>query len=172
MGFLACLHYAFWAVLLFFCRLKTFRLVKAQSAIVCLHVVEIRVIFTSPRLASSRRLCAIVIRVRTPSTFIVAMKPSTVARCAIANELLRRKKQTACDNTTRPRPDHLSQIGLLSVTFEETLAEITHLDSTEQLTEGHTHHLITSTAGHGGSGETTGVHLNASDKTSTGASRS
>jgi hypothetical protein len=159
MGFLAWLHYASRIVLLFFYRLRRFRLVKAQSAIVCPHIVEIRVIFISPR-SCDRRLCAIVIRVRTPSTFIAAMKPSTV-RCAITNELLRRRKQTACDNTIRYRPDHLNHVELLSVTFEEILADTTHLETDKQLPQVHAH---VSTAGQGCSAEATGVQSNASDK--------
>jgi hypothetical protein len=165
MGYLVWLYYTFRTVLLFFDRLRRFRLVKAQSAIVCSHVVELRVIFISPR---HRRLCAIVIRVRTLSTFIAAMKTSTV-RCAITNELLRRRKQTACDNTTRPRPDHLKHVELLSVTFEEILSDTTAPETDQQLPQVHAH---LSTAGQGCSAEATGVQSNASDKISTPASRS
>jgi hypothetical protein len=171
MGILAWLHYTFRAVLLLFGRLRSFRLVKVQSAIVCLHVVEIRVIFDSRR-PSHYRLFAIVTRVRTPSTFIAAMKPSAVARCATANELLRRRKQTVCDNTTRPRPNHLNHVELLNVAIEEILADTTHLDQNQQLTRVHVHNSIASTAGQSDSAEAIEVPSNASDKISSSASRS
>jgi hypothetical protein len=170
MGLITWLHYALRAILIVFSRLRVLRLVKVDSTIVCWHVVEIRVIFNLPRQPSDRRLCAIVIRVRTPSAFIAAMKPSTVARCAIANELLHRRKQTVCDDTTRPSPSH--HVELLSITFEEIVAERTHLEQKWQWTGRHAYSVIASPVERGDSSGATGAEVKASGKISTLASRS
>lgn len=128
MGLFVWLHYAFRAILLLFGRLQAFRFVKVHSAVVCWHIIELRVIFTSSRHPSDRHPRTLVISVRTPSALIAAMKPLTVARCAIVNELLRRKEQTIAENFTHPRPLHTK---LLTVAFEEVVADAIQTESKE-----------------------------------------
>jgi hypothetical protein len=118
MVYMVCFHYAFRLLLIIFTCLKSLRLVRVESAFVCCHGFLIRVIFTQPQQPLPR---AIVICVRTPSRLVASMKPSTIARCAIANEYLRRRKHPFCDVTNRTRLEH--HVELLSVTITHVQEE-------------------------------------------------
>lgn len=111
------LYYALRIVLYPFDRLELLRLVGVECGFVCCYVFSIRMLLTPPQQSPDGPLRAVAISVRTPYRLIAAMKPSTVARCAVANEYLRRRKQPCCDATNRGRPNH--HVKLLSVTFED-----------------------------------------------------
>lgn len=101
------LHYALRAALLQLDRLKEFKLVKVECSVSCTHVVEVRVIFTSAqqqRASKDSRGEALVIHIIPPQVARKkSMKPATVARCSMANEILRRRKQSGRESTRRPR---------------------------------------------------------------------
>jgi hypothetical protein len=156
-----------WALLLFLDRLRVSRLVRAESTIVCCHV-ELRVIFTSLRRPFNLRLRAVVIRVRIPSALIASMKPSTIARCAIANELLRRKNQTPCDKIVCPGSTSKHHINLLSISVEQLPVSEARSGKKQQraLEE------LPSTVQHGSSLDTTNVQTGAPANPSTPKSKS
>ncbi|CAO2652443.1 Nn.00g007260.m01.CDS01 [Neocucurbitaria sp. VM-36] len=129
MEYIARLHYAYRSLLLLFDHLKSSKLVKTECALVCCHVVELRVIFTTLQQPPNHCLHAVTLRVRIPTALAALaaiMKPLTITRCTIANEILRRRKQMECDNTHRPHLPSEQRTDLISISFEDTPAAKTH----------------------------------------------
>ena len=139
---------------------------KVESAIVCCHMVLLRLAISSPQQPPRLRLHAIVICVRTPSKRIALMKPSTVARCAVANEVLRRRYPPVCDKTTRPGLEH--RFELMSGLFEHTQTPETQGEQERHPATSYTQSLGLKTVGERCDAKTTDVPT--ADKTMTTAS--
>ena len=169
MVYIVWLHCALRILLLFFDRLKSLGLVIVELAAVCCHVFLIRVILTRPQQPPHHRLRAIAICVRTLSRLITIMKPLTVARYAIANEYLRRRKQRFCDAANRTPPEH--QVELSSTAIEQTPDKQT-TDAQAQPALDHVQSLVTSTANERCDTVAVGVRTIALDKISTASSKS
>ena len=169
MVYIVWLHYTLRILLLLFDRLKSLGLVIAELAFVCCHVFLLRVILTRPQQPPHHRLRAIVICVRTLSRLIAIMKPSNVARCAIVNEYLRRRKQPSCDAANRTRPEH--QVELLSTAIEQTPDKQT-TEAQAQPALNHVLSLVTSTANERCDTVAVGVRTIALDKISIAPSKS
>jgi hypothetical protein len=121
MGLIVQLHYALRAGLRLLNRLKTLRLVKVDLVGLSPEVVEVRVIFTSTRDATNKnKLHTVVIHVtRPPLALATPMKKSTISRCTMANELLRRRDHPAHDSTLRVRRSIQQRGDDLRVSFQE-----------------------------------------------------
>ena len=168
MGYIACLNYAFRICLLFFRHLWVFKIMKVESAVVCCHMFLIRLVINSPRQPPGLRLRAVAICVRTPSRLIALMKPSTAARCALANEILRRRYTPVCDKTTRPGLEH--RFELMSVFFEHPQTLEKHGKQDRHRATSCTQSLGLKTVGERCNAKTTGVPT--TDKTMATASQS
>jgi len=169
MQYIVWLHYALRILLILFDRLKSLGLVRVELAFVCCHVFLIRVILTRPQHPPHHRLRAIVICVRTLSRLIAIMKPSTVARCAIVNEYLRRRKQPSCDAANRTRPEHQAE---LSSTAIERKPDKQTTEVQAQPALNPVQSLVTSTANERCDTVAVGVRTIALDKISTAFSKS
>jgi hypothetical protein len=121
MGFIVQLHYALRAGLRLLDHLRTLRLVKVDFVRVSPAVVEIRIIFTSTRDPSNKtQRRAVVIQVSSPPPALASsMKKSTIARCTMANELLRRRDHPGHDSTLRSRRSIQQGGDHLRASFQE-----------------------------------------------------
>ncbi|KAI1671017.1 hypothetical protein L13192_04374 [Pyrenophora tritici-repentis] len=95
------------------------------------------------------------------------MKLSTVARCAAANEVLRRRQHAVCDNITRPGLKH--HVELMSVTFEEAQPQEPHTEKERRQVISFTLSLGLRTIGEGRGANTTSVPAALTDSTRTTA---
>jgi hypothetical protein len=142
---------------------------RVDPAFVCCHVFMIRVILASQRQPYNRRSRRIVVCARAPSRLIAIMKPSTVARCIVVNEYLRRRNQPPCNATTRIRLSH--HVDLLSVTFEQIPGE-PQLEVKGQIPSNHGQLLVSSAANGNSDADTFSVRSIALEKINTSTSKS
>jgi hypothetical protein len=121
MGFIVQLHYALRAGLRLLDHLRTLRLVKVDFVRVSPAVVEIRIIFTSTRDPGNKtQRRAVVIHVSSPPPALASsMKKSTIARCTMANELLRRRDHPGHGSTLRSRRSIQQGGDHLRASFQE-----------------------------------------------------
>jgi hypothetical protein len=108
MRFIVQLHYLYRAALLLLSRLKTLRLVEVECARAGVYGVELRVTWVNKE--NNRPLTAVIHVSR--CAIKGSMKKSTIARCAMANELLRRREAPGC-RSLQHRGDQLQ------VSFQE-----------------------------------------------------
>lgn len=158
MEYIARLHYAYRSLLLLFDHLKSSRLVKIECALVCCHVVELGVILTTLQPSPNHCLHAVTLRVRIPTCLAAIMKPLTITRCTIANEILRRRKQMECDNTHRPHLPSEQRTDLISVSFEDIPAAKTHRKQRDKPSAVLTEESESSTADEEDSVDPTSIH--------------
>ncbi|KAH5484663.1 hypothetical protein HBI31_162940 [Parastagonospora nodorum] len=116
MGIIVQLHYFFRYLL---SRLRALSLVKVECVRVCLCVLEVRVTLVDT--TSKKELTAgLVIHVSQAALErALSMKRSTLVRCTMANELLRRRDQTGCDTTLQRRHSLRHHNDHLHPSFQE-----------------------------------------------------
>ncbi|KAF1844157.1 uncharacterized protein K460DRAFT_288712 [Cucurbitaria berberidis CBS 394.84] len=159
MEHIARLHYAYRSLLLLLDHLQTFRLVKAECSLLpCCHVAELRVITTASRQLPNSCLHAVVLRVRAPNVLRTIMKSTTVTRCTIANEILRRRKQIEHDNR-HPHNHPEYSADLISISIED-------IPPTRTRSERRTEPSELSTADEQGIVEPGSIHTSALNNTS------
>ena len=130
MGCITSFHFTIRLFLLILYRLRSVRLARVELAVVCCHVVLLRVILTSSQQPPGRHRRAIVICVRNSLVYKAFMKALTVARCATVNEILRRRRQAVCDNAIHTRT--VRRFALCSIAFEHTALEEPHPDKSHR----------------------------------------
>jgi hypothetical protein len=116
MGLIVQLHYFFRAALRL---LEALRLVKVEFARVAGAKVEIRVVFTARRDNNNTHRHLAVVMVTSPGVLGASMKPSTVIRCTMANEALRRRDHPGREHALRPRQRLQHRGDDLHVSFQE-----------------------------------------------------
>ncbi|CAA9960867.1 hypothetical protein PTMSG1_04251 [Pyrenophora teres f. maculata] len=96
------------------------------------------------------------------------MKLSTAARCAAANEILRRRHHAACDNTTT-RPGLKHHVELMSVSFEEAQSQEPYIGKERHQAISSASFLCLRTFGQGRGTKTTSVPAALNNSTPTTA---
>jgi hypothetical protein len=119
MGLIVQLHYACRAVLRLLEHLGAFE-VKVDGVHVCLYVGGLRVILSPVRESTTdRQFQGLDIYIGAPPVGEKPMKKATIARCTMANELLRRRDQPGHDSTLRPRRNLQQRADHLRVSFQD-----------------------------------------------------
>ncbi|KAF2024157.1 hypothetical protein EK21DRAFT_79334 [Setomelanomma holmii] len=110
------------AVLRLLERLQSFR-VNFESVHVCVYVGGLRVILSPARDStdSSSKFGGTDIYIGPPPVREKPMKKATIARCTMANELLRRRDQPGHDSTLRPRRNPQQRADHLRVSFQDNV---------------------------------------------------
>ncbi|KAJ4373229.1 hypothetical protein N0V83_003522 [Neocucurbitaria cava] len=93
------------------------------------------------------------------------MKPLTITRCAVANEILRRRKQMESDNTHRPQLHHEQRADLISISFEDIPAATTRREQREKPRAAFTEESDSSTADEEETVDLTRIHTSAPKRT-------
>ncbi|KAF2827768.1 hypothetical protein CC86DRAFT_369026 [Ophiobolus disseminans] len=124
MGLIVQLRYFCRAALRLFDCVKGFRLVKIECLRISSQTVELHVIFTSGRDTTKNKFRVAVVQVTSPLALAKPMKKSTIARCTMANELLRRRDQPGRDSTLRSRRSLQHRADHLHVSFQENAGAV------------------------------------------------
>ncbi|KAH7066574.1 hypothetical protein BKA63DRAFT_123355 [Paraphoma chrysanthemicola] len=119
MGFIAQLHYACRAVLRLLEHLRALT-VKSDGVHVCVYIGGLRVMLSPVRDSPpDRQFQKLDIFIGPPPIREKPMKKATIARCTMANELLRRRDQPGHDSTLRPRRNLQQRADHLRVSFHD-----------------------------------------------------
>lgn len=130
MGYAAKLHYACRYFFLLIDRLKSLRLVKVECSFVCCDGIHLRIVYTRSLPPRSKLRHTVHLRIRSPITLRVFMKPSTLAACT-ANEVLRRQPRTHFEGALEPQFNLNNRATLMSMFFGDDPIHTSNLEQQE-----------------------------------------